>query len=61
MAVRWPLISTATTHPIDLSPGLIDGDAVWSDQRVSSFPPAVSDRGWCLGTIGPQTAMFHRN
>ena len=35
---------------------LIDGDAVWTDQRDSSFPPVVPIAPGYLDTIGPQTA-----
>jgi hypothetical protein len=70
-----PLIASVTTDPMDLASGshpklpvvilsfprLIDGDAVWADQRVSSSPTSGCRNGTITGFRQPCTAITKEN
>src|ERR1019366_2983390 len=45
----------------DLCPGLIDGNAVWSDQQVSSFPPRDAVTGSLPAHPGTSNSHVQRN
>src|ERR1035441_9854738 len=56
----------SSSHPkphswYNLCPGLIDGNAVWSDQQVSSFPPRDAVTGSLPAHPGTSNSHVQRN